>query len=114
MVALAGGLDKLGRQGTDSVRIPWDNVLAWDPEIIIVNPCGFNLKAAAEQAHRLSTFPGWKNLSAARQGRVYAVDANSYFARPGPRVIDGTELLAHLLHPELFEWTGPEGAFSKI
>src|SRR5258708_5465154 len=114
MVALAGGLDALGRLGTDSVRISWNQVIEWDPEILIVTPCGFKLGAANEQASQLLTYPGWENLSAARQGRVYAVDANAYFARPGPRVIDGVELLAHLIHPELFNWEGPTGAFCRI
>jgi iron complex transport system substrate-binding protein len=49
-----------------------------------------------------------------RNGRVYAVDANSYFARPGPRVVEGTELLAHLLHPDLFSWNGPSAAFHRV
>jgi iron complex transport system substrate-binding protein len=51
---------------------------------------------------------------AVRDGRVYAADANSYFARPGPRVVEGTELLAHLLHPNPFEWNGPQSAFRKL
>jgi len=114
MVALAGGQDGLGRAGADSVRIPWSRVLEWDPEILIVSPCGFKLSAAREQAAPLSGYPGWGNLSAVRSGRVYAVDANAYFARPGPRVIDGVELLAHLIHPERFGWDGRPDAFSKI
>jgi iron complex transport system substrate-binding protein len=59
-------------------------------------------------------YPGWSDLPAVRDDRVYAVDANSYFARPGPRVVEGTELLAHLFHPDLFDWEGPPTAFRKI
>jgi iron complex transport system substrate-binding protein len=114
MVRIAGGIDKLGREGADSVRIAWQDVLQWRPEILIVMPCGFGLEKAAEQAQQLSTYPGWADLPAVRARRVYAVDANSYFARPGPRVVEGTELLAHLLHPDLFEWKGSAGAFRSL
>ena len=114
MVRIAGGIDKLGREGTDSVRIQWTDVLQWKPEVLIVMPCGFGLEKAFEQARQLSTYPGWADLPAVRNGRVYAVDANSYFARPGPRIVEGTELLAHLLHPDLFEWKGPAGAFRRL
>jgi iron complex transport system substrate-binding protein len=114
MVAIAGGEDALGRLGTDSVRIAWDEVLAWAPEVLIVMPCGYDLEAAVARTAVLLERPGFSDLPAARDGRVYAVDANSYFARPGPRVIDGVELLAHLLHPDRFAWPGPVDAFRRI
>jgi iron complex transport system substrate-binding protein len=114
MVELAGGTDELARKETDSVRIPWADVLEWSPEVIVFLPCGFNLEKALEQVGHLQSQPGWADLPAVRSQRVYAVDANSYFARPGPRVVDGTELLAHLIHPELFDWNGPVDAFRAI
>ncbi len=114
MVQIAGGTDELARKETDSVRIPWADVLAWAPEIIIFSPCGFNLEKALEQVGHLENQPGWNDLPAVRNQRVFAVDANSYFARPGPRVVDGTELLAHLIHPEVFAWNGPADAFRAI
>ena len=114
MVRIAGGIDKLGREGADSVRIPWSDVLQWAPEVLIVMPCGCELAKAAEHAQELFRYPGSSELPAVRDGRVYAVDANSYFARPGPRVIEGTELLAHLLHPSVFEWRGPSDAFVRL
>src|SRR5712691_10819267 len=114
MVEIAGGVDALARKGTDSVRIPWDDVLKWGPEVLIITPCGFNLAKAIEQTPQLFSYPGWSELPAVRNGRVYAVDANSYFARPGPRVVEGTELLAHLIHPELFQWEGPPEAFRRV
>jgi iron complex transport system substrate-binding protein len=114
MVRIAGGVDELSRKGTDSVRIPWDDVLKWAPEVLIITPCGFNLDKVIEQAPQLRDYPGWTGLPAVRNGRVYAVDANSYFARPGPRVVDGTELLAHLIHPDLFSWEGSEGAYQRL
>lgn len=111
MVRIAGGIDTLSREGKDSVRIPWEDVVRWAPEVLIVTPCGFNLEKVIEESQRLVNYCGWFDLPAVRQRRVYAVDANSYFARPGPRVVDGTELLAHLIHPELFAWNGPASAF---
>lgn len=114
MVDIAGGEDKLGRRGADSIRIAWEDVLQWQPEIFIVMPCGYGLKKACEVAIALRSYPGWTDLPAVRDKRVYVVDANSYFARPGPRVVDGTELLAHLIHPEVCPWGGPEEAFSRL
>ena len=114
MVALAGGEDALGRLGTDSVRIPWDDVLAWAPEVLVVMPCGFGIAKAFDEAQRLLDYPGWSQIPAVVSGRVYVADANAYFARPGPRVVDGTELLAHLIHPELFAWTGETDAFRRL
>jgi iron complex transport system substrate-binding protein len=95
MVALAGGYDPLGRSGDDSVRVSWDAVEAAAPEVIVVSPCGYRLPQAAELARSLPRLSG---------ARVYAVDANAYYARPGPRVAEAVELLGHLFHPELVPW----------
>lgn len=114
MIELAGGEDALGRKGQDSVRIAWKDIARWSPEVLIVSPCGFGTEKAVEQAKQLLRQPGWSDLPAARDGRVYAVDANAYFSRPGPRVVDGVELLAHLIHPDIFEWNGPRDAYQKI
>jgi iron complex transport system substrate-binding protein len=114
MVRIAGGIDKLGNEGADSVRIPWERVSEWQPEILVIMPCGFNLAQVVEQTPQLFDYHGWSELPAVRDGRVYAVDANSYFARPGPRVVEGTELLAHLFHPNQFSWAGTNSAFKRI
>ncbi len=114
MVELAGGVDALGKRGSDSVRIRWEDVVSWAPEVLVVMPCGYGLDRAMEQVPRLFQQPGWSDLPAVRNGRVYAVDANAFFARPGPRVVDGIELLAHLIHPERFDWAGPADAFARI
>jgi len=114
MVDLAGGVDELGRLGTDSVRIAWDEVRAWAPEVLVVMPCGFHLAKAVDEARMLAAYPGWRDIPAVRNGRVYVVDASAYFARPGPRVVDGAELLAHLIHPELFGWFGAKDAYRRL
>jgi iron complex transport system substrate-binding protein len=114
MLDWAGAEDRNSRNGTDSVRIPWQSVQEYQPEVIIVSPCGFNMEKALEQSKRLVERPGWNDLPAVKQGKVFAVDANSYFARPGPRIVEGVELLAHLIHPEDFDWTGPAEAFRQV
>jgi len=111
MIELAGGVDTLARSGVDSVRIAWDDVVKWSPEVLLVSPCGFNSAKSLEQTPFLESLPGWSELPAVRTGRVFCTDANSYFARPGPRVVEGVELLAHLIHPEVFNWNGPDDAY---
>lgn len=114
MVRIAGGVDLISRERGDSVRVSWNEVLEWRPEVLVITPCGYDLPRVIEESRQLSHYPHWSKLPAVREGRVYAVDANSYFARPGPRVVDGTELLAHLIHPELFSWGGPPTAFQQL
>jgi iron complex transport system substrate-binding protein len=114
MLELAGGVDALSRKAADSVRITWQQVLDWAPEVLIISPCGFNLNGARQQASQLSARPGWADLPAVRLNRVFAVDANSYFSRPGPRTVEGVELLARLIHPELGGWAGPSDAFERV
>jgi iron complex transport system substrate-binding protein len=114
MVELAGGADRLARKGEDSVRLAWEAISAEAPEVLILSPCGFNLAETIRQAALLTTYPGWERLPAVERGSVYAVDANSYFARPGPRVVDGIELLAHLIHPDVFAWPGPPDAYHRL
>jgi iron complex transport system substrate-binding protein len=96
MISLARGEDPLGRPGEDSVRMDWDDVVAAKPEAIIVSPCGYRLERAVELARQMPRLVGTA---------LYAVDANAYFARPGPRVVEGVELLAHVFHPDLVEWS---------
>ena len=100
MIDLAGGFDALARKGGDSVRVARQDVLQWAPEIVVISPCGAHLESAAEQGAAFLRDPFWSTLPAVQSGDVYAVDASSYFARPGPRVFDGIEVLAHIFHPE--------------
>ena len=95
MIALAGGRDTLGRMGGDSVRIEWSDVLGQSPETVVVSPCGYRLEESIQLARRLPRVPN---------AAIYAVDANGYFARPGPRVAEGVELLGHLFHPHRVDW----------
>lgn len=98
-VQAAGGTDLLGTPGDRSRELAWDEVTVADPEVIVVMPCGFGVERAVAEAATLVARPEWQTLSAIRSGRVYAADGSAYFSRPGPRVIDGIEILAGLLHP---------------
>jgi iron complex transport system substrate-binding protein len=100
MIALAGGHDALARRGGDSVRVSWDQVATWAPEVLIVAPCGAHLESAELQTRELLEQTRWSEIPAVQAGEVYAVDASSYFARPGPRVFDGIDVLANILHPD--------------
>ncbi len=112
MVRLAGGEDALGRAGAESVRIPWSDVVAFAPEILILMPCGFSLEQAIAQTGLLAPYQGLRDLPAVAADQVFVVDANAYFARPGPRLVDGVELLSHLIAGA--PWHGPEDAFRRI
>jgi iron complex transport system substrate-binding protein len=114
MVAKAGGQDVLGRPGEPSYRVSAEEIVAADAEIIIVMPCGFGVERAAAE-YRATKFPdGWLDLPAVRERCVYAIDANSYSARPGPRLADGVAILAHLFHPDLFPAPPPAGSFQRL
>jgi iron complex transport system substrate-binding protein len=76
-------------------------VVAYDPEVIVVSPCGFDLNRTLNEARALAIVSGWGQTTAVRTGRVYAVDGNAYLNRSGPRLVDSLEMLAHLLHPAL-------------
>jgi iron complex transport system substrate-binding protein len=114
MVRIAGGEERLGRPGTDSVRISWDSVLDYAPEVVVLMPCGFDATGALAEACCLTERPGWPELSAVGAGKVFIVDANSYFARPGPRLVDGLEILARLINPDLFPAPLPPGYAFKL
>lgn len=102
MVEYAGGGDKLAERGQPSRYIEWDSVLEYDPEVIILMPCGFTTSKTIEQAKYFFEQPGANRLNAVRNGRVYATDGHNYFSRSGPRLFDGIRTLAHVIHPELF------------
>ena len=100
MVELAGGVDVLGKSEKPSFRVEWDAVFETRPEVVVIMPCGYGLEKAIAE-YRNTSFPdGWNDMPAVRQRRVYAVDANSYFSRPGPRLVTGVDLLVHMFHPE--------------
>jgi iron complex transport system substrate-binding protein len=103
MVGIAGGVEILAASGKPSARLGWEEVYEATPEVLVLMPCGFDARRTVEEARRvLPDLPGWSRLPAVGEGRVWAVDANSYFSRPAPRLVDGVEILARILHPEVF------------
>ena len=99
LIALAGGEQPFAQPGEHSGYTPWDSFVQYDPQCIVVMPCGFDQHRAEQEAQRLREFPGWESLSAVRFGRVHCVDGNAYFNRSGPRLVESLEILAKLLHP---------------
>lgn len=107
MVEAAGGIDVLATAGTPSQKVNWDTLSAASPDVIILMPCGFTVERTRTELAALTEQPQWKNLSAVQTGAVFLVDALAYFSRPGPRLIDGLEQLAAILHPAQFDHSLP-------
>jgi len=95
LVELAGGVDILGMPGEPSLQLPWDAVAAAQPEVVVVMPCGYDAARSLEEAELHAD-----ELRALGARRVVAIDASATFSRPGPRLVDGLETLAHILHPD--------------
>jgi iron complex transport system substrate-binding protein len=114
LVEIAGGRDDLAVLHRPSRRIEWNHVLDFAPEVIVLTCCGFNLDRCEREGEILAEFEGARDLPAARTGRIYATDGSAYFSRPGPRIIESLEILAHLVHPELFPAPPLVGAFSSL
>jgi iron complex transport system substrate-binding protein len=114
MVWLAGGRELFAGPGERSVRLDWETVFEAAPEVLVLMPCGFDAARAVEEAGALPNLPGWSDLPAVRDGRVWAVDANSFFSRPAPRLVEGVEILARILHPGAFPGQPGEGVASRL
>jgi iron complex transport system substrate-binding protein len=102
LVELAGGKNVVGRAGEHSGWMSWEDLLKADPDFLALIPCGMDLKRTEQEAKILSENPIWRKLKAVQSGHVFAVDANQYFNRPGPRLVDSCEILAEMLYPDLF------------
>jgi iron complex transport system substrate-binding protein len=98
---LAGGTALFAEPGKHSSWLTWEDLSAQDPEVIVVMPCGFDLKRTAEEMPRLTQHPAWSGLRAVRDGRVALVDGGHFFNRPGPRLVESLEILVEILNPRL-------------
>jgi iron complex transport system substrate-binding protein len=99
LVRLAGGVEGLGQEGMPSRTLSWDEVLDWQPEVVFIACCGFDTTRTMQDVARLPAIPQWRELPAVRSGRVYVADGSQYFNRPGPRLVDSLEILAHAIAP---------------
>lgn len=108
MISIAGGEDVAGPPGLKSPEVQWGALSALTPDVVIVMPCGWRLEGSRAQATE-----HWERIAGLGAGRVYAVDAASSFSRPGPRLVDGVELLGHILHPDLVDPPGNIG-FAEV
>jgi len=104
LVELAGGVNLFGEAGKHSPWMTWEALLEKDPDILIAMPCGFDLARTRRELAALSTHPDWQRLRSVRENRVFVVDGNQYFNRPGPRLVESLEILAELLHPQSFHF----------
>jgi iron complex transport system substrate-binding protein len=100
LVQLAGGSDPIGREGEPSRRVTWEEIQRADPDAVLLACCGFGVERTLRETAILAGRPEWEGLRAVRDGQVYVADANAYFSRPGPRIVDSLEMLADALHPK--------------
>jgi iron complex transport system substrate-binding protein len=104
LVELAGGKPLFAVTGQDSTQLKWETLIASNPDIVIFMPCGFDLNRTRTEAQLLISRPEWQKLRCSKSGRVYITDGNAYFNRSGPRLVESLEILAEILHPEIFEY----------
>ncbi|MEK7865894.1 MAG: cobalamin-binding protein [Planctomycetota bacterium] len=113
MIRHIGAMDPLGEEGKPARRVTWDEVVQAKPEVLLVMPCGFDAEHALAQVPRLVAMPGWADLPCVKRPRVWAVDANAYFSRPGPRLVEGIEILGKILHPARGPWNVIDGTYRR-
>jgi len=101
LVDLAGGREVIGKPRERSVQVAWNDILSANPEVLMIACCGFSVERTLQDLDILKSFPNWKSLSCVKSNRVFVVDGSAYFSRPGPRLVDSLEILAHALHPDL-------------
>lgn len=103
MVELAGGINGISATGDRSRRMELDEIVKFDPDIIVLMPCGFDVTRTMQEYEKLADKEKWRSLKAVKQGQVYAVNANEYFSKPGPRTVIGLEILAKIINPDTFK-----------
>jgi iron complex transport system substrate-binding protein len=113
MVEIAGGRDELGTAGGPSRRVEWQDVVTYAPEVMVLVPCSLSLDRVASEFALVRQLPGWSELPAVKRGRVYAGNTQ-LFSRSGPRLVEGVEALARMLHPDVFDTPLPQGHALKV
>jgi iron complex transport system substrate-binding protein len=106
LISMAGGIDVFGTPGIHSPWITWEELVARDPDVIVIAPCGFDIPRTQGELHWLTAREGFPHLKAARTGRVYVADGNQFFNRPGPRVVETLQILTEILSGVASNGTG--------
>jgi len=109
LISLAGGDYRLAQSGRHSVCVPWEKVRQYDPQVVLVAMCGFDVPRTLAEVPQLERLPGWQDIAAVKDGRVWALDGDVHLNCPSPGVVDTLELLGHLLHPQLLATPGQVG-----
>jgi iron complex transport system substrate-binding protein len=104
LIEIAGGISLFATAGQHSPWLNWDALIAADPEVILLLPCGFRIDQSLADLPLLAVQPGWAELTAVRRGRVFVIDGHHYFNRPGPRLVESAEMIAEILHPDRFDF----------
>ena len=110
MIEIAGGKPALGLPKEPSRQVTWNEIIESDPDVIVMMVCGFDLHKTVSEFNLLKNSEFWKKYS----GKLFAVDGSAYFSRPGPRILDGVEILGEIIHPEIFDKKTAEGAWQRI
>jgi iron complex transport system substrate-binding protein len=103
LIEIAGGKNSLSVAGKHSPWVEWEKIKEADPEVLVILPCGYNMEKTFREIDMLSKKPGWENVNAVKENRVYVLDGNHYFNRSGPRILESAEILAQVFHPDVFE-----------
>jgi iron complex transport system substrate-binding protein len=114
MIALAGGMDVLGRGGEPSFVVPWQTIIDSEPDVIVLMPCGFTVPRTRQEVYLLTERKGWSDVRAVHTGQVYLTEASAYFNRPGPRIVTGVEILARILHPQVASAHLPAESYERL
>ena len=114
MVEIAGGENGLRSKGEPSIKVEWEEILDFAPHYIFIMPCGFDIDKTLNEIDSVTSNEIWYQTPASQKGNVYLVDANSYFSRPGPRIVDGIEIIARTIHSDLFKMEPPPGSILNL
>ena len=114
LIKVAGGKNLFGEAGKHSPWMKYNDLVEQDPEIIIVMPCGYDIKKSLIEIKTLESKKGWRSLKAVRNRNVYITDGNQFFNRPGPRIIESLEILLEIIHPDLFELKHIDSGWIKL
>ena len=114
MVELAGGVNCFGDKEMGSFPMEWDAVVESQADVVVIMPCGFEVPRGLQDVPLLAARPGWESLPAVQNNRVFVIDASNYTSRSGPRLVTGLEILAEMIHPELFSGMVPEAAARRV